>query len=245
LVSLPISYTACLQYNTVAEREQALQREQIATLKTSLEEAQLTRRRKMEYDRIAEQINALPARTELDQAIKVLETDIAGIQEEKDQLKRNVQARREKLEMVQQEIQLMNRVGRENVPDDIPEIEITDAPEGIQTPRDVDIDRDSGTPEPSPTPSRLNPDARPFQPSSSQQSLRESVLRKAHAESANVSTAPSPNTTQEEGEEREDIEMGELSEGDKEKSKSRKKVKEDLEEGEASDESSELSEPPE
>ena len=44
-----------------------MQREQIGILKTTLEEAQLTRRRKMEYDRIAEQINALPSRSELEQ----------------------------------------------------------------------------------------------------------------------------------------------------------------------------------
>lgn len=44
-----------------------MQREQIATLKLTLEEAQLARRRKMEYDRIAEQINALPSRSDAEQ----------------------------------------------------------------------------------------------------------------------------------------------------------------------------------
>jgi THO complex subunit 7 len=39
--------------------------------------------------------------------------------------------------------------------------------------------------------------------------------------------------------------MGELSEGEKDRVKSKKKIKEDLEEGEASDEGSELMEPPE
>jgi len=171
-------------------------------------------------------------------AIKSLESDITGIYEEKEQLTRNVQARREKLEVVQREMQLMNRVGRENVPDDAsPEVEGADATEGSQP------NGENLTPEQSPGPSRLNPDARPFQPSSSQTSLRENVLRRAHIESTNVSNAPSPITTQEEGEEREDIEMGEVSELGKDKPK--RKAKEDLEEGEASDESSELSDPPE
>jgi THO complex subunit 7 len=134
----------------------------------------------------------------------------------------------------------MNRVGRENVPDDTPpEVEVTDATDSVQTPHEA-----NGTPEPSSAPSRLNPEARPFQPSPSQQSLRESVLRKTHVESTNVSGAPSPITTQEEGEEREDIEMGELSEIGEHKDKPKRRAKEELEEGEASDESSELSEPP-
>jgi Tho complex subunit 7 len=67
-----VSNTFCTQTsgaidNDNEEREQVMQREQIAALKITLEEAQLTRRRKMEYDRIAEQINTLPTRTELDQ----------------------------------------------------------------------------------------------------------------------------------------------------------------------------------
>lgn len=164
---------------------------------------------------------------------------MSGIQEEKEQLKRNVHTRREKLEAVHQEMQQMNRVGRENDPDEVlPEVEVTE-------PIDERTPREGATPEPSPTPSRLNPDARPFQPSSSSGSLRESVLRKTHAESTNVSNAPSP-TTQEEGEEREDVEMGEVSEvSEKSRERTRKKVREDLEEGEASDESTELSELPE
>jgi THO complex subunit 7 len=137
--------------------------------------------------------------------------------------------------VVLQEMQLMNQVGRENVPEDVPPE--AEAADGSQP------NGGAQTPEPSPTPSRLNPDARPFQPSSSQPSLRESVLRREHVQSTNVSNAPSPVNTQEEGEEREDIEMGELSELDKDKPK--RKVKEELEEGEASDESSDLSEPPE
>ena len=46
-----------------------MQREQIATLKVALEEAVLTRKRKLEYDQLAKQINALPSRTELEQFV--------------------------------------------------------------------------------------------------------------------------------------------------------------------------------
>jgi THO complex subunit 7 len=42
-------------------------RGQIEQLKTALEHAQLQRRRKIEYDLIAEKINTLPSREELEQ----------------------------------------------------------------------------------------------------------------------------------------------------------------------------------
>jgi THO complex subunit 7 len=51
----------------MSESEHALQREQIAALKVALEEAQLVRRRKMEYDQVAEKVNTLPTRTELEE----------------------------------------------------------------------------------------------------------------------------------------------------------------------------------
>ncbi len=51
------------------ENEHILLRSQIDELKTSLEQAQVQRRRKMEYDLIAEKINALPSREELEQCV--------------------------------------------------------------------------------------------------------------------------------------------------------------------------------
>jgi THO complex subunit 7 len=44
-------------------------RGQIEQLKTSLEHAQMLRKRKMEYDQVAEKINALPSRDELDECV--------------------------------------------------------------------------------------------------------------------------------------------------------------------------------
>lgn len=42
-------------------------RGQIEQLKTALEHAQLQRRRKIEYDLVAEKVNTLPSREELEQ----------------------------------------------------------------------------------------------------------------------------------------------------------------------------------
>lgn len=45
-------------------------RDQIEHLKSSLEHAQVRRRHKMEYDKVAERINAFPTRKELEQCAK-------------------------------------------------------------------------------------------------------------------------------------------------------------------------------
>ena len=55
-------------YNT-SENERVRLRDQIEELKFSLEQAQLHRKRKMEYDLIAEKINALPSREELEECV--------------------------------------------------------------------------------------------------------------------------------------------------------------------------------
>ncbi|KAJ3519755.1 hypothetical protein NM688_g9256 [Phlebia brevispora] len=51
------------------ENERVRLRDQIEELKSSLEQAQLHRKRKMEYDVIAEKINTLPSREELEQCV--------------------------------------------------------------------------------------------------------------------------------------------------------------------------------
>jgi THO complex subunit 7 len=140
----------------------------------------------------------------------------------------------------------MNRLGREDVPleEDVPiqsnEDESEKSGEGNGTP--MSDDPSSST--------RLNPEAKPFKPTSGAITpLRETVLRRVHETTAstNVSAAPSPTpnpVTPEEGEEKEDIEMGEVSEPPRESPRKKTRVKEELEEGEASDESSELSDLP-
>lgn len=50
-----------------AEDEHGTLRGQIEQLKTALEHAQMIRRRKIEYDLVAEKVNTLPSREELEQ----------------------------------------------------------------------------------------------------------------------------------------------------------------------------------
>lgn len=56
--------------------EHAVLRDDIEELKSALERAQLERRRKMEYDQLAEKINQLPPREELE--LQVLFTPTYG-----------------------------------------------------------------------------------------------------------------------------------------------------------------------
>lgn len=51
----------------ISEDEREALKGQIEQLKTSLEDAQLSRRQMIEYDLIAEKINQLPSRDELEQ----------------------------------------------------------------------------------------------------------------------------------------------------------------------------------
>ena len=55
------------QLTAVSENERIRLRDQIEELKHSLEQAQVHRKRKMEYDVIAEKVNSLPSRDELEQ----------------------------------------------------------------------------------------------------------------------------------------------------------------------------------
>jgi THO complex subunit 7 len=161
-----------------------------------------------------------------------------SIEEDRENLKKSVQARRDCLNQIQVDIQEMNRLGRENIPDD--EVIAMASDDNVNDSADDGIKAFGGEgaslPE-SPSITRLNPEARPFRPSGSATPLRESVLRRAHVTSTNDSAALSPGLL-EEGEEKEDVEMGEPASSLPVKAdKSRKTVAEDREEGEASDDS--------
>ncbi|KAF9055496.1 hypothetical protein BDZ89DRAFT_1088082 [Hymenopellis radicata] len=67
---------------------------QIEQLKGSLEHAQIIRRRKMEYDLVAEKINTLPSRDELDKIIESLENDIVTIRAEHETLNHTIHAQK-------------------------------------------------------------------------------------------------------------------------------------------------------
>lgn len=54
-------------YTRMIDDEHGTLRAQIEELKTALEHAQMLRRRKIEYDLVAEKVNTLPSREELEQ----------------------------------------------------------------------------------------------------------------------------------------------------------------------------------
>ncbi|KAH9077247.1 Tho complex subunit 7-domain-containing protein [Lactarius deliciosus] len=70
---------------------------QIEQLKTSLEHAQVERKRKIEYDSFAEKINTLPSRTELERSIQLLENDMAAIRADQEAQSRHLQSQRASL----------------------------------------------------------------------------------------------------------------------------------------------------
>ncbi|KAJ3789438.1 Tho complex subunit 7-domain-containing protein [Lentinula aff. detonsa] len=78
--------------------EHSTLRGQIEQLKTALEEAQLTRKRKMEYDLIAEKVNTLPTREELEKTIEALENDMTAIRDEHETQTRAIQSQKAALD---------------------------------------------------------------------------------------------------------------------------------------------------
>jgi len=257
------------EYQKERERiamEQINLKDEIETLKTSLEQAQLERKRKMEYDVIAEKINALPTREELEQSIRSLESDMAAIRMEHEDQYRTIQVQRTKLSTAVADLQELRLIGKPEYEQDTTDATANGAEaEGEEVSRTVTpaaVVETSGDVEMSDANARaesgelreekedgeqgaesdeddiplakavsLNPSARPFLPRSST----------SRPSTPLIASSSGPNSKKEEGEEEEDIEMGELAEEPK------KKVKpepEELEEGEASDLSSELSEPP-
>ncbi|KIM46316.1 hypothetical protein M413DRAFT_441404 [Hebeloma cylindrosporum] len=179
---------------------------QIEELKTALEHAQMLRRRKIEYDLVAEKVNTLPSRAELESTINSLENDVAAIRAEHDTQNRTIQGQKSALDGIIAELSSLRFMGKETETTSISqsrrETPVLDA-EVISLPTNTDGEEDEKMPD----------------------SLTE--------------TAPSEGMIEEIDN---DIEMGEVEEEPKDKSK--KKSREELEEGEATDASSELSDPP-
>lgn len=139
------------------EIEHALLKEQIEGLKTSLERAQLQRRRKIEYDVIAEKVNALPSREELEtcvsmrcstlslmsvfsvRSIMAIENDIVAIKAEHDNQTRVLQAQQTALEVVISSIQDLRIMGKQDA--DATEISRPSSPTlDVQEVEDVDVE---------------------------------------------------------------------------------------------------------
>ncbi|KAI0091835.1 Tho complex subunit 7-domain-containing protein [Irpex rosettiformis] len=238
------------------ESEHASLTDQIEGLKVSLEQAHLQRRRKIEYDVIAEKINAFPSREELEQSITAIENDILAIQAEHENQNNVFQAQQTAMEIVISSIKDLRRLGKEDI--DVTEVSHAGSPAPDSQTGDDDVDMEpraraetgeipDDKVEEQETKSIvrgaslskiLNPTAKAFIP---QLSSPSTPLLHSSAGTPLPLSESQPTTELEEGED-DDIEMGELAEEPVEKT--RKAREEELEEGEASDLSSELSEPP-
>ncbi|KAF9534786.1 Tho complex subunit 7-domain-containing protein [Crepidotus variabilis] len=190
---------------------------QIEELKTALEHAHMLRRRKIEYDVIAERVNILPSREELETSIQSLENDMAAIRSEHDTQNRTIHSQKSALDGIISELSSLRFMGKE--PDTASTTQSqrgTPALEGTPAPPDTETD---------PVDSSLT-----------------SITTEEGEEGEEKTINASPSKTGSEGADN-DIEMGEVQEEPKEKTG--RKREEELEEGEATDASSELSEPPE
>ncbi|KAG7449066.1 uncharacterized protein BT62DRAFT_979139 [Guyanagaster necrorhizus] len=88
-------------------------RGQIEQLKTSLEHAQMLRRRKMEYDFVTEKINTLPNREELNQMIQAFENDMMAIRSEHDTQNRTIQSQKSALDTIISDLGALRSLGKD------------------------------------------------------------------------------------------------------------------------------------
>ncbi|KAF8592182.1 hypothetical protein K439DRAFT_392254 [Ramaria rubella] len=261
-----------VEYEKEKERiakEHDVAREEIAKLKVSLEEAQLLRKRKIEYDQVAEKVNLLPSRAELQASIISIREEIAAIQIEQEHKAMMMYARKTALDQIVSSLETLRQMDKEPevqvVMDETPDANTGEGAgeeEGRQREdrdddrrdrerereaRDRDDDGDEAE-ETQVADAMLNPSAKPFLPRGTLDRLRDGghTTPASTAPPSNASS-PTPHKPEEgeEGEEREDIEMGEVSEAISQaqhlaNGRLKKREKEELEEGEASDGSSGL-----
>ncbi|PCH40992.1 hypothetical protein WOLCODRAFT_88952 [Wolfiporia cocos MD-104 SS10] len=249
------------EYQKEKERiaaEHALLKSQIEELKSSLEYAQIQRKRKIEYDAIAEKVNTLPSRLELIRSIDSLEEDMAAIRTEHDNQVRTLQAQKTALDSVISDLSLLRIMGKEDSTEDsrsvtpLPEIQIMEEDvemNGSHSERtreepgelkedkemgEVNEDNDAADDDAEsvdePLSKILNPGAMPFVP------LQSRTATPATHSNTRTPPASTPRAPSED-----DIEMGEVAE---DRDPKRLKVVEDREEGEASDADSPLTAPP-
>ncbi|KAJ7682635.1 Tho complex subunit 7-domain-containing protein [Mycena polygramma] len=196
-------------------------RGQIEQLKTGLEHEQMLRRRKMEYDFVAEKVNTLPTREELEQTINSLENDMAAIRGEHEAQNRTIQAQKAALDTIVSELGSLRFLGKDR-----------------EAATSTDLSpRDTPGPEGSAEPSTATAEGEATVPDKME-------VEEGEEETAHESVVPAGEAAGD------DIEMGEVEEEPKNSLKGgKKKREEELEEGEASETegspaSSELSEPP-
>ncbi|KAH7914397.1 Tho complex subunit 7-domain-containing protein [Hygrophoropsis aurantiaca] len=244
------------------EQEHDSLRAQIEELKVALEHAHMERRRKMEYDLVAEKINTLPSREELEQSIQALESDIHAIHTEHDTQDRTIRGQKSALDNIVLDLGSLRLMGKDKdvaasrlaspaptpLPDSIDTEDLLpsqsaltedeQAPSSAPEIGEVD-EREEGEDDESvdvPLASKLNPVAKEFVIHS------QNLSTPSHSHRQLRSTSRGKVGDDDGDDDDDDIEMGEVAEDPKVKMK--KKLREDLEEGEASDSSSALSDPP-
>ncbi|KXN83743.1 hypothetical protein AN958_00886 [Leucoagaricus sp. SymC.cos] len=206
------------------EQEHESLKVQIKELKVALEQAQVLRRRKMEYDVVAEKIHNFPSREELEQEITSLENDMAAICSENEIQDKTIQGHKSALDGIVAELASLRFLGRDkDAVSEAPSMRATpipDAPGGLSTEAHTDVSTRANSVMPTP-------------------STKEDIEEEKTSVELESQKVEDPNPD-------DDIEMGELEEDPKEKEAAVKKkpLVEELEEGETFDGSSELSEPP-
>ncbi|KAG8908174.1 hypothetical protein FRB99_008717 [Tulasnella sp. 403] len=264
------------QYDTEKERiahEHNALLQDIGRLKVELSEAQILRKRKMEYDAIAEKINALPSRMDLEIMVARHEEELAVARAEQAKLKMEMQTRKTEFDAIVSAVQDIRTRG-------LDQNDVARMNEGVEG-EAGEIDAGGTSDAPDGHSKHLNPNAKPFlplsaalpisrpsTPQSSSTALNNptsigntltvpSALHRGDTRSARSSPGPSPPTNAPSpskaggtNEADDDIEMGEVAEDDLPHSTPNKvkrppRGEQELEEGEASDDSSDLSSVPE
>ncbi|KAH8830437.1 Tho complex subunit 7-domain-containing protein [Flagelloscypha sp. PMI_526] len=87
---------------------------QIEQLKTTLEHAQRERERKLEYDKLAQQVNTLPTRDELERSIESLEQDMSLIKAENQLQDRTMRSQKAALDTIVKEVANLKFIGKED-----------------------------------------------------------------------------------------------------------------------------------
>jgi hypothetical protein len=245
---------------------------QIEQLKTSLEHAQVERKRKIEYDSFAEKINTLPSRTELERSIQLLENDMAAIRADQEAQSRHLQSQRASLISIISDLGSLRLMSKDTeaepshpgTPDldaATSEMEVPRSPPAIAVVSEESSkeEGEEGEAEEGETEEGekrqgdgLSSDDVPLFNTLDPRarvfvSTRDSAppSRLTRLRSNHTGSAPSstpPHHPEQKSDD--DIEMGELAEEREPLRVKRRPRREDLEEGEASDESSELSDPP-
>lgn len=228
------------------EKEHDALRSQIEELKVALEHAHMERKRKVEYDTIAEKINTLPSREELEQAIRSLENDMAAINAEHETQDRIIRGQKTALDSIVMDLSSLRLMGKDKesatsglgTPAATPAPDGTEADDNLPNMRDSSQIVDEGLDEDEKETGEVAEEKEDGEDDQSIGTSLSSKLNPAVNEFAPSSHTPSSLRPPEEDD---DIEMGEVAEDPKVKAK---KAREELEEGEASDASSALSDPP-